>query len=617
MSEHIVSAQQLLIDVFGYPDFRGCQEEIIKLLVAGNHVLALMPTGGGKSLCYQIPALLRPGLAIIVCPLIALMQNQVAALLIRGIPAAYVHSGTSLEEIHRISEEIHSGRLKLLYVAPERVVSDKFLQFLDTIQVSLFAIDEAHCVSQWGHDFRPEYQQLSILAKRYPHIPRIALTATADSTTRADIIHYLHLQDAVIFQDSFNRPNIDYQVVAKNQGKKQLLQFIQQQVYGLSGIVYCLTRNRVEEITQFLIEHRIPAKAYHAGLDWEIRQRHQQSFVQEDGIVMVATVAFGLGIDKPDVRFVAHLDMPPSLEHFYQESGRAGRDGLPAISWLCYGLNDWMLLRERILESERSSEQKQVDLDKLDKMLAFCETVNCRRVALLNFFEEQISSCGQCDNCRNPPEQYDATISVQKLLSCVYRAGQQFSTSYIIDILRGKLSEWIQYYGHHQLSTFGIGLEYSAKEWRNIVRQCIAQGYLKVSLSPTQALTLTNKSVPVLQGRQQVMLRIIRAKQHKHFPYATGLRTEREERLWRLLRSWRKTYAQRHQIPIHAIFEERTLQELISIRPREKEVLYNIFGLGEAKIQLFGDELLAVLNQFEHSIQETIDLSENRPLINT
>ena len=591
-------AEQILHDVFGYPEFRGQQAEIIDTVASGNNALVLMPTGAGKSLCYQIPALMRTGVAIVVSPLIALMQDQVTALTVNGISAACVYSGTSSEEVRRIADEIMAERLRLLYVAPERLVMPRFLQFLHQTNISLFAIDEAHCVSQWGHDFRPEYQQLSILADQFTDIPRIALTATADTATRHDIQHYLNLTEAPVFISSFNRPNIDYQVVEKNNGKKQLLQFIRSQMNGQNGIVYCLSRKKVEDIAAFLCENGLTALPYHAGLDWHTRSLNQRRFTQEDGIIVVATVAFGMGIDKPDVRFVAHLDMPASIEHFYQESGRAGRDGLPAISWLCYGLNDWVLLRERIQLAERDATQKQIDLQKLDSMLAFCETAACRRQLLLHYFCEDSQTCGHCDNCIDPPQKFDGTILVQKLLSCVYRVGQRFATSHVIDVLRGRDSEWVHRFGHQQLSTFGIGHEQTAKEWRMVVRQCVAAGYLSVDIA-NQALQLTEPARAVLKNQQQVWLRPL--KHDKTRPSQSNdiwLRTEREERLWQTLRSWRKERASKNNVPAYTIFADRTLQDLVRHPPTTLADLNHIYGLGESKIRNFGTEILVLCQKW-------------------
>lgn len=587
-------AEQILHDVFGYPEFRGQQLEIIATVAGGNNALVLMPTGAGKSLCYQIPAMMRAGVAIVVSPLVALMEDQVTALTVNGVTAACVYSGTSSEEIRRIADEITAERLQLLYVAPERLVMPRFLQFLHNTHISLFAIDEAHCVSQWGHDFRPEYQQLSILADQFADIPRIALTATADNATRHDIQHYLNLTDAPVFISSFNRPNIDYQVVEKNNGKKQLLQFIRTQMPGQNGIVYCLSRKRVENIAAFLGDNGLTALPYHAGLDWETRSQNQRRFTQEDDIIVVATVAFGMGIDKPDVRFVAHLDMPVSIEHFYQESGRAGRDGLPATSWLCYGLNDWVLLRERIQLAERDEAQKRIDLQKLDSMLAFCETADCRRQLLLRYFGEDSQPCGHCDNCIEPPIRFDGTVLAQKLISCVYRVGQRFATGHVIDVLRGRDSEWVHRFGHQQLSTFGIGRELSVKEWRTVVRQCVASGYLNVDLA-NQALQLTEQARAILKNQHQVWLRPLKHdKTRNNRSNNVWLRTEREERLWQTLREWRKKRANQNNVPAYTIFADRTLQDLVQHPPTILADLNHIYGLGESKIKSFGQEILVL-----------------------
>ncbi len=587
------SARQILHDVFGYPEFRGKQESIVNTLAAGDSLTVLMPTGGGKSLCYQIPALMREGVAVVVSPLIALMNDQVANLHAAGVAAACVHSGTSPHEVRRIADEIAQGRLKLLYVAPERLVNERFLRFLDQNTISLFAIDEAHCVSQWGHDFRPEYQQLGLLAERYPHIPRIALTATADAETRADIKHYLKLEQAPEFVASFDRPNIYYQVIEKNNGKKQLLEFIQKQMGGQSGIVYCLSRKKVEDIAAFLCEHGLDAIPYHAGLSMATREANQRRFTQDDGVIVVATVAFGMGIDKPDVRFVAHLDMPQSVEHFYQESGRAGRDGLPAASWLCYGLNDWVILRERIQQGASEDMQKTIELQKLDAMLGVCETADCRRVMLLQHFGESSAPCGHCDNCLHPPVRFDGTVLAQKLLSCVYRVGQRFAAGYVINVLRGKGDDWIARNGHDKLSTYAIGDTLTDKEWRGVIRQCIGLGLLNVNVAQHQALQLTAAAKSVLTGGQQVWLRPLkREKAATQKPKDDWLRTEREERIWQALRSWRMEKARAEEVPAYVICGDKTLRDLVEKMPQTLAELHDIYGLGEAKINKYGQDLL-------------------------
>lgn len=589
-------AATLLQNVFGYPSFRGQQAEIVDHVAGGGSALVLMPTGGGKSLCYQIPALMREGVGIVVSPLIALMQDQVAALTEVGVSAGCLNSATAPEEARDIARQARAGTLDLLYVAPERLLMPRFLEFLSTLKLALFAIDEAHCVSQWGHDFRPEYQQLGELAQRFPQVPRLALTATADLPTRADIVHYLQLQDCPVFLSSFDRPNLFYQVVEKHNAKKQLLTFIQSEFAGACGIVYCLSRKRVEDIADWLTENGIHALPYHAGLSHEVRESNQRAFLREDGVVMVATVAFGMGIDKPDVRFVAHVDMPKSPENFYQESGRAGRDGLPATSWLCYGLNDMVQLNRMILESEMAEQQKQVELAKLDAMMGICETASCRRQQILSHFGEEIAPCGHCDNCLSPPVTYDATVQVQKLLSCIYRVGQRCSANHVVDVLLGRTNQYVLAAQHDRLSTFGIGKELNQRAWRSLIRQLVARKLLQVDIARGQSLVLTEGCRAILKGEEPVYLRPLAEAGAKGRANADRwLRTEREERLWQTLRGWRKQVADEHNVPAYAVFSDRTLRQLVEDKPTSRVGLARIHGLGEMKLARYGEDLLGLL----------------------
>lgn len=495
--------------VFGYPAFRGQQADVIDHLIAGSDCLVLMPTGGGKSLCYQIPALLRPGVAIVVSPLIALMQNQVIALNQLGVRAAALNSSLSFEEAVLVEQNLLVHHYDLLYVAPERLLTPRFLRFLGQVPIALFAIDEAHCVSQWGHDFRPEYSQLFVLQQRFPQVPRIALTATADLDTRREIIEKLQLTDAKIFIDSFDRPNIRYQIIDKANSRVQLLNFIHAQHAGEAGIVYCASRKKVEDLTEWLTNQGIPAIAYHAGMEMQQRQFNQQKFLQEDGVIMVATIAFGMGIDKPNVRFVAHLDLPKSIEGYYQETGRAGRDGHTASAWMAYGLNDVIQHRRMIEESQAQFHFKEVSIKKLEAMLSLCETTACRRIQMLRYLGENTDTepCGNCDVCLHPPQTWDATIEVQKALSCVYRTGQMFGVAHLIDVLRGNLTARVKERQHERLSTFAIGQDVSEKAWRLIFRQLIALKLLTTDGEGRGALWLTEASRAVLKGQEAVYLR--------------------------------------------------------------------------------------------------------------
>ena len=600
VSDCIPAARNILSSVFGYPAFRGQQADIISHLANGNDCLVLMPTGGGKSLCYQIPALMREGVAIVVSPLIALMQNQVAALHEAGVHAAVLNSTLPHEEAQRVEQKLLACEYDLLYVAPERLLTRHFLDLISRIPLALFAIDEAHCVSQWGHDFRPEYSQLSVLHERFPAVPRIALTATADPVTRQEIIERLALHEAKIFVSSFDRPNIRYHIVDKINSKQQLLTFIQTEHSGDAGIVYCLARKKVEEITAWLNFHDINALPYHAGMSPQQRASNQETFLREDNIVMVATIAFGMGIDKPDVRFVAHLDMPRSIEAYYQETGRAGRDGLKANAWMAYGLNDVIQQRRMIEESDALQQFKQIATRKLESMLAYCETITCRRMHLLHYLGEIAvpQFCGNCDVCLNPPKTWDATIEVQKALSCVYRTGQQFGAGYLIDVLRGNCTARVKQWKHDQISTFGIGSDLPVKTWRAIFRQMIARGLLTTDSEGHGALWLTEASRPALKGQQKIFLRqpdVDKKIFRKMEPAVEPLFSPAEQHLWEQLRAWRSETAIEHGVPAYVIFHDATLKELVHACPRTMEELSRITGIGAHKLDKYGNHLISIL----------------------
>ena len=592
----------MLKDIFGYPAFRGRQAEIIDALVSGRDCLVLMPTGGGKSLCYQIPALLREGTGVVVSPLIALMQDQVAALKELGVRAAFLNSTLSSGEALAIERALAVGELDLLYVAPERLLTPRCLDLLARTRIALFAVDEAHCVSQWGHDFRPEYIQLSVLHERFPEVPRIALTATADRVTREEIVERLKLGDAEIFIASFDRPNIRYQIVEKANARKQLLDFIRAEHGGEAGIVYCLSRRKVEETAAFLGEQGIRALPYHAGMDALARETNQSRFQREDGIVMVATIAFGMGIDKPDVRFVAHLDLPKSIEGYYQETGRAGRDGLPADAWMAYGLADVVQLRRMMAESEADEQYKRVAAAKLDAMLGLCETVRCRRVRLLDYFGEATGSlgpCGNCDTCLDPPEVWDGTTAAQKLLSATYRTGQRFGAGHVIDVLLGRSTDRVNQWRHGGLSTFGVGTELSEQEWRGVARQLVASGLLAVDHDAYGAFKLTEASRAVLKGEQPVSLRKqapkARPAKKKRLAAFDGL-SGAEAGLYERLRGWRADAARAHGVPAYVILHDATLRDIAHLRPRSLDALHTISGVGARRIEAYGEEILSLVN---------------------
>ncbi|HEY7930111.1 MAG TPA: DNA helicase RecQ, partial [Steroidobacteraceae bacterium] len=569
-------AARLLRDVFGYGEFRGQQRAIVEWLIDGNDALVLMPTGGGKSLCYQIPALARQGMAVVVSPLIALMQDQVAALREAGVRAASLNSAMGWAAQQAVERQARAGELELLYVAPERLLSERCLALLDAVALALFAIDEAHCVSQWGHDFRPEYIQLAVLAERYPGVPRVALTATADESTRLEILERLQLPAARSFVASFDRPNIRYRIGEKDNPRRQLLQFLQSEHAGESGIVYCLARATCEQVAEFLRAQGIDALAYHAGLEHRVRETHQERFLRQDGLVMVATIAFGMGIDKPDVRFVAHVDLPRSIESYYQETGRAGRDGLPAEAWMVYGLADVVQQRRLIEQSEADEQYKRVAMRKLDGILGLCESVQCRRMTLLQYFGEAAGPCGNCDNCLTPPQIWDGTEAARKLMSCIYRceqgSGFGFGAQHVIDVLRGEQNAKVEQFGHRRLSTFGIGADLDAAQWRSVLRQLVMLGLVRVDHEHFNVLQLTADSREVLAGRRTLALRRASPPARRSRRSASSRRTApgtgtigaatpeslraSDGALYDALRAWRLGVAREHGVPAYTVFHD-------------------------------------------------------------
>ena len=612
-----LSPLQILSEVFGYDQFRGPQRAIVDHMVAGHDALVLMPTGGGKSLCYQIPAIARQlagrGVTIVVSPLIALMHDQVGALHEAGVAAEFLNSSLSGEDAYQVEQRMLRGEITLLYAAPERLTTPRFLAQLDSLfdrgALSMFAIDEAHCVSQWGHDFRPEYRALSVLHERFPGVPRMALTATADALTRDDIIERLQLEEARAFVSSFDRPNIRYTIEEKRDGTLQLLRFIEREHEGDAGIVYCQSRRKVEDLAQTLVEAGINALPYHAGLDNKVRQKHQDRFLREDGIVMVATIAFGMGIDKPDVRFVAHVDMPKNIEGYYQETGRAGRDGLPAQAWMGYGLQDVVNQRRMIDESPAGEEFKQVMRGKLDALLGLAEATDCRRVRLLAYFGEESSACGNCDNCLNPPAVWDGTDAARKLLSTIYRIQQMsamgFGAGHLMDIVRGKHTEKVTQHGHETLSTFGLGAEFTELQLRGVFRQLIAMGAVHVDAQAYNTLHLTEQSRAVLRGEVRVQLR--------ESVSESGRKPKRSARLgvavkapialdsdallrYSALKAWRGEVAREHNLPAYVIFHDATLAAIAQRAPRSLGDLQGISGIGAKKLEAYAGEVLRVIN---------------------
>ena len=601
-------ALEILRSVFGYDRFRGDQAEIIDTLSGGQDALVLMPTGGGKSLCYQIPALIRPGVGIVVSPLIALMKDQVDAAAALGIRAACLNSTLGFREQQWIEEQLTRGELDLLYIAPERLLTDRMLELLGNAELALFAIDEAHCVSQWGHDFRPEYQQLSILHERFPGVPRVALTATADARTRGEIVAQLRLQRARQFVASFDRPNIRYAINDGPNPRARLWSFLEREHPEDAGIVYCLSRSKVESTAEWLAGKGRVALPYHAGLPAAARQRHQERFLREEGVIIVATIAFGMGIDKPDVRFVAHLSLPKSIEAYYQETGRAGRDGEPANAWMAYGLQDVISLRQMVESSTAPDAQKRIMQNKLQAMLGLCELSSCRRQALLAYFGETLAEpCGNCDNCLNPPQVWNGTEAARKALSCVYRTGQRFGVNYVIDVLIGKDDERIVNNRHDQLSTYGIGADISQKEWRSVFRQLITAGYLRADMERYGALTLTPESRPLLRGEIEVHFRKqTRPSKEKSVrkKIETVLENAADERLFERLREERLSIARELGVPPYVIFHDSTLREMAVQQPLTPEGLLQISGVGESKLEKFGEAFLAVIHEFQLMSQD-------------
>ncbi len=615
IDQHSTTPRDILSAVFGYDTFRGKQEQIIDDVMAGKSCGVLMPTGSGKSLCYQIPSICRPGTGIIVSPLIALMQDQVAALREAGVKAAAIHSGLDYPKLQAAIDDLNNGRLDLVYVAPERLVNDAFLDILDNIEIALFAIDEAHCISQWGHDFRPEYRQVSLLRTRYPNVPCIAVTATADTPTRKDIVERLALPKLYIA--GFDRPNISYQVAIKNNPRAQLLQFLKrretQDNKAESGIVYCLSRKKVEDTAKWLAGQGYDALPYHARLDKNIKARNQERFLKEEGVIMVATIAFGMGINKPDVRFVAHMDLPKNIEAYYQETGRAGRDGLPAEAWMVYGLKDLALQRQMIESSDAPKEQKRISRQKLMAFLGYCESATCRRQVLLHYFDDRGDPCGNCDTCLHPPKTFDGSIAAQKLLSCILRTGQMFGGKYVIDVLLGKTNERVEKLGHASLSTFGIGIEYSSKQWQSLIRQIVARGFLFVDMDAYGGLKVTQEGVDFLRAKHALQLRLDpkkisgssgngNGKGGNNNDPALSLESEADQALFHKLKALRMSIAKENNIPPYVVFHDKTLLDIVLRKPLSLMAMGSVHGVGQSKLEKYGQLFLDALNSSVESI---------------
>ncbi|MGH1377043.1 MAG: DNA helicase RecQ [Alphaproteobacteria bacterium] len=600
--DSVADPAQVLSSVFGYDNFRAEQEDIINTVISGQSCCVLMPTGSGKSLCYQIPALCRQGTGVVVSPLIALMQDQVTALRELGVKAAAIHSALDSLELQQAMADLRDGALDLVYVAPERLVNDSFLDVLDNIELALFAIDEAHCISQWGHDFRQEYRQLSLLRTRYVDVPCIAVTATADAPTRKDIIERLDLPQ--LYLSSFDRPNITYNVSIKDNPRQQLLRFLKTRSKDESGIIYCLSRKKVEETAIWLSNQGYNALPYHAGLDKDVRSNNQERFIKDENVVIVATIAFGMGINKPDVRFVAHLDLPKNIEAYYQETGRAGRDGLPSVAWMVYSLQDLVLQRQMIENSESNDEQKRIERQKLSAFLGFCETATCRRQVLLHYFNDHCEACNNCDTCLNPPKTFDATVAVKKAISCVYRTGQRFGTGYVIDVLLGRDSERIRNFDHHTVSTYGIGEEHTQKEWQSIVRQVVARNFLYADMDAHGGLKITDQGMAFLKSGDNIQLRL----EPKTTSPSRGagkvnptisLDREEDQALFTELKALRLSIAKENNIPPYVVFHDKTLIDMAKNRPLTLDDMALIPGVGQSKLGKYGQSFIDAIEASE------------------